>query len=84
MGLSKGMWQPIETAPNNEWILCHYDERVTSLQEDWHWDEDDCRSFIMMCKVNESRRYLDPNWCTTDSDFLIQPTHWMPLPEAPE
>ena len=76
-------WQPIETAPKNEWILCHYDERVTSLDTSWHWGEEDCRSFIMMRKGKGYRRGGGDNWCSSDDEFLIEPTHWMPLPEPP-
>ena len=66
-------WQPIETAPKDgEWFLAYWPE----------------------CAPED--RYLATKWCVSDIDgdcWLdhaeqayddTQPTHWMPLPEAPQ
>lgn len=68
-------WQPIETAPANEFILVWcvppYDEEVAPV---WVVRKDDDGDF----------------WIEHDADGMWMsashavPTHWMPLPEPPK
>ncbi len=75
-------WQPIETAPLNDYgqrwgpvilILCSGDNLPWPAQFDpWYeWKNRDC----------------GPAWVIPDQDTPICPdyaTHWMPLPEPPK
>lgn len=76
-------WQPIGTAPKNESVLifCGSQQFVAWLQDDASdefWDEEDGASD------------LNGMWCVTDNKlgpFALRgsrPTHWQPLPDAPE
>lgn len=69
-------WLPIESAPLNEWILCHYDKRITDKDPDWIWTKDDCRTVAM--------RFDGEKWSDKYDQFCIPPHLWMPLPGAPQ
>lgn len=69
-------WQPIETAPKNKDILL-FCPRHGVVRGKWN-----------VCKYHRNPK---PYW-TNDREALFgiisirndQPTHWMPLPDAPE
>ena len=66
-------WQPIETAPKDSTIVLLY-----GLCVDW------ASAGVTMGYFNE-----DYGWRSQETDgyndpFLLQPTHWMPLPEPPK
>lgn len=66
MGLSKDLWQPVETAPKDEWVLVGPTNGMHIC-------------VAMNCNVD--------GWITetrNDMPRIYTPTHWMPLPEAPE
>jgi hypothetical protein len=65
-------WQPIETAPKDEWILVFME------------DEDDYMGRIHAGrhnKVANGHLWVIGHHFASD---LSKPTHWMPLPEPPE
>lgn len=69
------MWQPIETAPRNEYILV-WPSSSNGTASCAKWDTD---SF--------SKRPR-PYWRRLDAGLqesrLNPPTHWMPIPDPPE
>ncbi len=69
-------WMPIESAPMNEWILCHYDKRITDKDPDWVWTKDDCRTVTM--------RFCGEKWGDKYDQFCIPPHLWRPLPPPPK
>lgn len=76
----KHQWQPIETAPKDGEILVYNGESVSPSM--WY-------------ESNEFRNFGEEGgWCSADYDvggslyegvdvIKPQPTHWMPLPDAP-
>lgn len=79
----KTEWQPIETAPKDELILC-FDDGEFHLANFWSSidledvSDDDGNQLEAGFYVSGSSRICD--------DFLlrISPTHWMPLPTPPK
>lgn len=67
-------WFPVDSAPLNEWILCHYDKRITDKDPDWIWTKDDCRTVAM--------RFDGEKWSDKYDQFCIPPHLWKPLPGA--
>ena len=71
----KPQWQPIETAPEDGTVVlgyCPYDDKYPNM------------SSIYPIRFN-GRKYAE-GWYsqTTDGDDDgVEPTHWMPLPDAP-
>ena len=71
-------WQPIDTAPKDgTLILAHLP------------DSDDCYVIGWCDKAKDIRSYFNADgWCIAwDGESLSdwsQPTHWMPLPDAPK
>lgn len=59
-------WQPIETAPDREYILILVDGQITGVGSTYLGDWWASMPNGEVCELNEP------------------PTHWMPLPEAPE
>jgi hypothetical protein len=75
-------WQPIETAPK-DWVPVI----VMAISEDEHEDaldeERDPVASIMVAKhspIQPGRWWL----CGASMCMVFSPTHWMPLPEAPD
>lgn len=75
------MWQPIETAPKDgRWLLCA--ERQDDVGQSWpyvsvaRWDAD------YPC-VEDSDEWAYGEWVASPNEAVIDPTHWMPLPEPP-
>jgi hypothetical protein len=68
-------WQPIETAPKNQYILLCLGGKGWSVGC-WNeniWDGDDKNWGVW---VRDEESDTEP--------FYLTPTHWMPLPELPE
>lgn len=68
------MWQPIETAPKDRFLLLCGPSGYTTTP----------RVFVTGCMYSDYHvgRWVDP--ANDDlSDWGFEPTHWMPLPEAP-
>ena len=79
-------WQPIETAPmDGTWVL------LTGGLIDYGWDaEDNDQPHAVVGQVTEQMRHSKPtmvwHFAWYDSGYYgeyEQPTHWMPLPDAP-
>lgn len=71
MGLSKDLWQPIETAPRDgTWFL------ATGFD---YGRNDKPRHYAVV--FWEGYSFISDPLSTESFDYL---THWMPLPEAPE
>jgi hypothetical protein len=75
-------WQPIETAPKDEWILCYEPNKGFTGGHcyvcKWAYDNQfwyDKISDILFIKEGEDY---------TVKYLTCVPTHWMPLPEPPE
>lgn len=61
-------WMPIETAPDKGVVLS--------------WD-----GRILFCYIGEhkgEKRFYDADALEYGNNIRLQPTHWMPLPEAPK
>jgi len=74
------LWQPIETAPEDEMILVWADDGWVA-----------CAEFVLMSEYggyDEDDGFEEDGnrmWVNYDGAYALQfdPTHWMPLPEAP-
>lgn len=68
------MWQPIKTAPYGETVLLIGDSGMASR-----------RPFII--NGYRWRDYRGGDWLNVQntrlSDYGVEPTHWMPLPDPP-
>lgn len=73
-----GGWQPIENAPNYKYVLVHYAKHITDLDQNWTWDENSERTFVAKRENDLWRQDFGP-----DNFVIVEPTHWMPLPEPP-
>lgn len=68
--MSSSSWQPIATAPKDGTFILAY------------WSEEEYpHEFVSRHDVVE---WMGGCWCMSDGDDVIDPTHWMPLPPAPE
>lgn len=71
------MWQPIESAPKNEYVLVFCPDAADHTQ-------------IMICGLLVFEGDPDPpDWYelnaeTRPAPLDVAPTHWMPLPNRPE
>lgn len=82
-------WQPIETAPRDgTTVLLAAPGRVTAGE--WHLEQwpTECEYHSSTGEYlgqHETGECIDAGWCSWDGGFtdVAQPTHWMPLPEAP-
>lgn len=87
-------WQPIETAPKGggadrvtdpSWVvpprilMCFGGEGTAIVYHDWYYAEGG-NGFT----GDNSPWVIDYTSETTDMHFDTEPTHWMPLPEAPK
>lgn len=68
-------WQPIKTAPKNEYVLVYCPDAEESTQ-------------IMICGFLVCDDPADtPDWyelnCSRSGPLDVEPTHWMPLPASP-
>lgn len=63
-------WRPIETAPRDGTEILGYEARL--------------RIGGLMSYERESVGVTRGMWATTDGGYQRTPTHWMPLPAAPE
>lgn len=68
-------WQPIETAPENTFILIYENGRYHVAQ----YELTDVDGYF---DVQEPLWGFVDGWLDVDSSF--NPTHWMPLPEPPK
>lgn len=70
-------WQPIETAPKGPWIIA-FDGLIVQPVK---WADDDITS------PYKGWAYATHDWGGVlyegFNEVKIQPTHWMPLPDAP-
>ena len=66
---STGEWQPIQTAPKGRKILIYSRDQGIRVAE---WDDDEKR-WIYGCVATDWNYYLD----------VLEPIHWMELPEEP-
>lgn len=62
-------WRPIETAPRDGTFILAYWDDATYPHE-----------FVTR---NDVVQYLCGEWCLSDGDDVLAPTHWMPLPDGP-
>ena len=71
--LDKMKWQPIETAPKNGTEVLLYSRVGHVIGKFCRWAPDD-------------RDWMGSDWVVTwdDSCLSTPPTHWMPLPAAPD
>lgn len=80
-------WQPIETAPKDEFVLLYEDGAMRCGRlEGGKWAPaeipvlvDEFGNQIVSREIAMTR----PGQRLELSGFLYEPTHWMPLPEAP-
>ncbi len=74
MKMSKDEWQPIETAPKDEFVLLAGPSGYTTIETVFTTGR--------MCSDYHAGRWIDhANDDLTDWGF--NPTHWMPLPKPP-
>jgi hypothetical protein len=66
-------WQPIETAPMDWSHVLVYDCESAQVAE----------AYYRQCE-DECGWYLAGGGPSDEGSKLIEPTHWMPLPPAPE
>lgn len=72
--VSEDRWQPIATAPKNEFVLLAWPSGYTTIETVFATGR--------MCSDYHVGRWIDhANDDLTDWGF--EPTHWMPLPKAP-
>lgn len=77
------IWQPIETAPKDgTWVL------IAGGSADVYHDDRNEPPMVAACYALNPP-YADGDWvfCSYDGGYYgrwVKPTHWMPLPEAPE
>ena len=72
--VSEDRWQPIATAPKNEFVLLAGPSGYTTIETVFATGR--------MCSDYHVGRWIDhANDDLTDWGF--EPTHWMPLPKAP-
>lgn len=84
-GVGGVMWQPIETAPKNKWIM----GLVDPDDYDFHWDygasDYDLPPPVMMAVIWHED---DDCWRAYSKDGgyygAVDVTHWQPLPEPPD
>lgn len=71
-GVPMNMWQPIETAPKDTWILL--------------WNVAAAQAAVLCGQISsyeKDKRGNDAIWITSGHYQLNLATHWMPLPAAP-
>jgi hypothetical protein len=78
MSTPNPIWQPIETAPYNEYVLifCKDHAPTVALSERIHVGTK--REQRGMWDVSESGSYACDGWVS------FEPTHWAPIPETPQ
>ena len=74
------IWQPIATAPKDEWILMTEWRPIETAPKDGTdvlvW----CGGAMFIAYMEVGRWFFD----RTDHSVKPLPTHWMPLPPAPK
>lgn len=68
-------WQPIETAPKDRYILLYIEFLGVICG---HWENDGYAKNPKPYWTNDLELLFGKKGCR-----WLQPTHWMPLPEAP-
>lgn len=63
-------WQPIETAPKDKRVLVWSGQEIYAAHWARHMTTDD-------------EAWVVAQWGEEGDQALVKPTHWMPLPEAP-
>lgn len=81
-------WQPIETAPKDEYILLHEDGATRcGMWESGKWTPAEIPVLVDPVgnrMVPREVAELKPGYSLELSWFLYEPTHWMPLPDSPK
>ncbi len=69
--MTQDQWQPIETAPTDGvWVMAFEPNEVTTQFDCTHWI---------------THMYHNGQWMDQDDCLVVRnPTHWLPLPEAPK
>jgi hypothetical protein len=65
-----GEWQPIETAPNDGTEILTYNDISGIHQVSWSYG-------------NRSGHWETERWLDRETNWVIDPTHWVPLPKPP-
>lgn len=76
-------WRPIETMPvDGTWVLLHWSSQAIRSDPSWYWNEYDGPQ----TDIGRTVRHPEKRYSIVDTEGLdvIDPTHWMPLPEPPE
>jgi|HubBroStandDraft_1064217.scaffolds.fasta_scaffold02120_12 hypothetical protein len=92
-------WQPIETAPKDRPILVYCPESVKISETTYCWPEETRMNVVVAHWHAPDRQTDDEaGWyapwtdfdggvwddpCATFESVLLEPTHWMPLPDPP-
>lgn len=86
VGQEPVVWQPIDTAPNGKIVLVHYKNRLgngRTMRARYHLSE-------TLESDNTESGWADEGWYEESEayEYLMPlegtPTHWMPLPSAPD
>lgn len=88
-------WQPIETAPRDEWLMVLMPEvkapwhgpRIVFAHwhesedgvADWCWPQDEADLFTERGRKHAMQQLEDGDLWHSD-----EPTHWIPLPQPPQ
>ena len=82
-----GDWQPIETAPKDEFLLLHEDGAIRcGMWENNKWVPAEIPVLVDEAGnriVSRELAMLQPGRSLELSGFLYEPTHWMRLPDPP-
>lgn len=79
-------WKPIETAPKDgtRVLLAPY-----MMTAHWEFGDDNWQFHVVPMKADFTIHYDAEEcapmfYCVSHQTYGIEPTHWMPLPEAPK
>jgi hypothetical protein len=74
-----GAWQPIEAAPKDGTRLLVFGQRGDQIDiGEW------CGCGSYKRKTRDRTAYFEKAWGNGGHKFWPAPTHWMPLPPAPD
>jgi len=75
-------WQPIETAPKDgtRVIVSKFAWVVREVQDIFR---EDAERIWHLCFVTTAHFLSDKSYWTDGLERLVEPTHWMPLPDPP-
>lgn len=70
MSDSTSPWQPIDTAPTDQWVLT--------------FNVGDYGQLVVARRVPRDEQVLDElGWFDAEESEIGSPSHWMPIPEPP-